>query len=912
MLGIVVAKERPDLEEEKNQLVLQGAENKRALAEIEDKILNVLSAADNILEDESGVAVLSASKTLSDEITAKQKVAEETEVKIDAARQGYVPVADRAQVLFFCVSDLGNIEPMYQYSLPWFVDLFVRSIAASEKSDDLAERLEHLKSHFQYSLYCNVCRSLFEKDKLLFSYHVATRVMLNANELEEAQARHLLTGGVALEDPPPKPNAAWLSDKTWAELFRLSSLAPELEGVHELVAADLDAFKEVYDSNTPERSEMPCGLHERITSFQRLLLLRAIRLDKVEAGISLFVADRLGERFIEPPPLNLAACYADSTVSAPLIFVLSPGSDPMTMLLKFASDQGVQIDSVSLGQGQGPIAAKAMRAAFQAGSWVVLQNCHLAVSWMPTLEKICEQEMLAGKVHERFRLWLTSYPSPHFPVALLQGGVKIVQEAPKGLRANLTRSYLADPISDPAFFDACTKETEWRRLLFGLCFFHAFVQERCSFGPLGWNIPYAFSDSDLRISVRQLAMFLDEYPEETPFKALRYLTAECNYGGRVTDDQDRRTLNTILDAIYCPAFLEDVHAFSESGNFIVPAHGPYDHYLEYIKKLPIEAPPEVYGFHNNASIVREINGAEQLFDSLLSAGGRGGGGGGSGRDEIIFGVSDDLLKRVPEPFDVEAVQQKYPVLYMESMNVVLAQECVRYNRLISVIRNSAANLKKAVKGLVVMSSELDEVAQAMVDSKIPAMWAAKSYPSRKPLASYVNDLIERLAMLQAWIDTGAPTVFWMPGFFFTQAFLTASRQNYARREKISIDLLDFDFEVMDKEGQCDTPPEEGVYVHGLFIEGAKWNTDRHVLDEADIKVLYSAAPNLWLKPVEIKDIDLTEPHYVAPVYKTSERRGVLSTTGHSTNFVMSVRLPSDRPQSFWIKRGVALLSQLDT
>jgi len=344
----------------------------------------------------------------------------------------------------------------------------------------------------------------------------------------------------------------------------------------------------------------------------------------------------------------------------------------------------------------------------------------------------------------------------------------------------------------------------------------------------------------------------------------------------------------------------------------VPEHGSYDHYLEYIKRLPIEAPPEVYGFHNNASIVREINGAEQLFNSLLTAGGRGGGGGGSGRDEVVFSVSDDVLKRVPEPFDIEAVQQKYPVLYMESMNVVLAQECVRYNRLISVIRNSAANLKKAVKGLVVMSSDLDNVAQAMVDSKIPTLWAAKSYPSRKPLASYINDLIERIGMLQKWIDSGVPTIFWMPGFFFTQAFLTASRQNYARREKISIDLLDFDFEVMDEEGQCDTPPEEGVYVDGLFLEGAKWNTERHVLDEAEIKVLYCPAPNMWLKPIEVIDIDLTEPHFVTPVYKTSERRGTLSTTGHSTNFVMSMRLPSDRPQSFWIKRGVALLSQLDS
>ena len=207
LLGIVVMRERPELEEKKTKLVLQGAENARQLKEIEDKIIEVLSSSEgNILDDEGAINVVSSAKTLSNEIDAKQKVAAVTEQKIDEARMGYTPVAQITSMLFCCISDLCIIEPTYQYSLPWFIALFEASIKNAEQFEDLQARIDSLVDHFQYSLYKNICRSLLEKDRLLFSFSLCVTIFSKLrSDINVAEYLHLLTGGLSTVEIPPTP-----------------------------------------------------------------------------------------------------------------------------------------------------------------------------------------------------------------------------------------------------------------------------------------------------------------------------------------------------------------------------------------------------------------------------------------------------------------------------------------------------------------------------------------------------------------------------------------------------------------------------------------------------------------------------------------------------------------------------------
>ena len=897
MLGVFVVTELPELEEKKTNLMLGNAKNKKDLQDIESRILFLLAnSKGNILDDGELIETLSVSKVKATEIQAAVAEAEVTEKEIDLTRENYRPVAYRASILYFCIADLSGVDPMYQYSLPWFTNLFVAGIRASAPAEEYTQRMANINQFFTYSVYKNVCRSLFEVHKPLFSLLLTVKIMQGDDKIDASEWRFVISGQTPTIPAEPRPNAAkeWATDKIWQEVTALSSL-PAFKGYDESWSdpEHQAGYRAIFESSNSHKEPIP-GRFSALSGLQNMCILRTIRPDKLLLAAQDFVVANMERKFVEPPPFDLAACFEDASVSLPLIFVLSMGSDPTKAFLTFAEQIGMRskVDVISLGQGQGPIATRLIEEAQTKGGWVLLQNCHLAASWMGDLERIVEA-IDAEKVHRDFRLWLTSMPSAAFPVSVLQNGVKMTNEPPKGLKANI-RNFIFQQTDDS--LTQTTKPATYRKLLFGLAFFHAVVQERKRFGPLGWNRPYDFNDSDMEISLRQVMLYLDEY-EQVPYRVLHVLATYINYGGRVTDDKDSRTIDVIMRDYFTPRIVDEDYRFTKSGVYYAPTvddDAPHKGFLEYVEGLPLNAMPEVYGFHDNANITCELNETEQGLDVLLSLQPRTGGGGGRSRDDIVADRAKDMQQRLAPNFDIEAIGMKYPVLYEESMNTVLLQECIRYNKLLSAIKRDLANLLKALKGLIVMSKDLDDVGNALHMNKVPPAWEGKAYPSMKPMAAWTQDLIDRLKFLNDWVADGPPAVTWLSGFFFPQAFLTGTTQNYARKMGLPIDTLafNFDYQMNRTVESFAKRPADGCFVRGMFLEGARIDEDRGLMADSIPKVLFTNVPVIHLNPVQFRK-PTVENVYMCPVYKILCRWGVLATTGHSSNFVMWVEMPTD-------------------
>lgn len=314
-------------------------------------------------------------------------------------------------------------------------------------------------------------------------------------------------------------------------------------------------WRQWFNSECPEEEDIPVGYQSSLDVFRKLLLVRSWCPDRTLAQSRKYIHDSLGTDFLEASVLDLEAMLDESESRVPLICLLSTGSDPSGQIEAMAKARGQEYRNLALGQGQEETARKMITDAVQGGHWLMLQNCHLCINFC---DEIMQSVIEMEEISPAFRLWITTEGNPKFPIGLLQMSLKYTNEPPQGIRASLKRTY-ADISQDTLDY---SNHPAWPTMLYAVAFLHTIVQERRKFGPIGWNIPYEFNRADFTASMQFVMNHLDDldpkrgiswqtvqvqsYTRASTFFNIifQFMLAEVQYGGRVTDDFDKRLLIT--------------------------------------------------------------------------------------------------------------------------------------------------------------------------------------------------------------------------------------------------------------------------------------------------------------------------------------------------------------------------------
>ena len=293
------------------------------------------------------------------------------------------------------------------------------------------------------------------------------------------------------------PLQEWLPPSIWPKIKALEGLK-SFNGIGDLMQSDSDDWRKWFDSEMPEVAKLPGDFNQTLTTFDRLILLRAIRPDRVTTALRSWIEEVMGKDYVFQKPFDMAATFAETSNQTPCFFVLFAGVDPTPWVEGLGKSMGVTVDNgkfvnISMGQGQEKPAEAVVETMAKSGGWVMLQNCHLMQSWVPKLERLLE--VVQETAHPDFRCFVSAEPPPfalwkNMPESLMQSSVKVANEAPSDIKSNITRGWFN---FSHERIEGCSKKAEFKACLFALCWFHSIVLGRRRFGQQGWSRKYSFN-----------------------------------------------------------------------------------------------------------------------------------------------------------------------------------------------------------------------------------------------------------------------------------------------------------------------------------------------------------------------------------------------------------------------------------
>ena len=635
----VLKAERPDIDQKRSDLLKLQGEFQLRLRHLEKNLLTCLNEAKGrILDDDNVINTLEVLKTEAAEVGRKVDETDQVMADIENTSKQYQPLSSACSYIYFTIESLHQVHFLYQFSLQFFLDIYQGVLTKDKRLEDIkdsAERLSAITKNLYSTCYERVARGMLHVDRNVFALLLAKIFLKSApGELPlDSEFKVLLRGGEkgAVEEMVPVPG---LTEEQTVKTSRLASSLTVFKDLPKRCSNP--ALASWLALSNPEMGELPACLQfwegdSKLTKCQlsmyKLLLIQALRPDRLPAASNEFVATCLGQNFVkvaegEPDMADVIENQVES--SHPVLMCSVPGYDASSRVDDLAAEMNKPVTSIAIGSAEGfNEADKAINTAVRSGKWVLLKNVHLAPSWLITLEK----KLHSIQAHAGFRLFLTCEINPKLPVNLLRAGRIFTYEPPPGIRANLLRTFTTVSASR-----MMKPPNERARMYFLLAWFHAIVQERLRYSPLGWAKYYEFTESDLRVACDTLDTWIETTamgrtnlpPEKVPWKAIRTLLSDCIYGGKIDNEFDQRLLSSFLEKLFVPkSFDGDFNLVSgvsigdTETNIKMPDGIRRDQFLTWVEQLEDQTSPDWLGLPNNAERVLLAQRGHDLVINLL-------------------------------------------------------------------------------------------------------------------------------------------------------------------------------------------------------------------------------------------------------------------------------------------------------
>uniref|UniRef100_H0XMF9 Dynein axonemal heavy chain 14 n=1 Tax=Otolemur garnettii TaxID=30611 RepID=H0XMF9_OTOGA len=881
LLSTVVTHEVPQLEEQRSQLLENISHDIVILNELEEKTLSLLQRTQGcVLDDEEILETLRKSKMTSNEISKRIKATKKAEHKIQATRKIYLPIATRGALLYFLVSDLTQINYMYQFSLGWFRKIFVSSVIFKAKEqesnlrreritlrkllkitketnlenekDFLDKRIKTAIDVLTRNIFKVVSSALFNQDKLCFSFRLCTTIMQN-NAKENLM----------------QDNIGFLPEKEW-HIFLYSGILINIKSallqprLNSLFAIRRNQHLQWVSSTRWKQCQYVSRQLEPFSLLCKSLLSNVLQWNTFKNSENVY--------FLVSTPFSPEKISPNESTKP------SEKKHRPAIIIVWRARAGFELATLGVCDWHLSCLSHRRRAvhsfSFALNNGILGTECAQDISYGYYV-KILRPEHLKNSVKK---------------FIIEKMGSEYLQRTEVNLKESFEQSNARTPLV--LIYSHVPKSASMKEYL---------------------DIIYSLPDDDP-------PEVLGVHPEA--IRSCREIESQ-NFIENLITMQPRATTGANLK--------------------IRPEQSNDELVMEMLSDMQKRLPLTVEKRDS-------AGGAPRTLKGMMSS--------------PIW----EFLSRSLKSYD--------PLIHSVLLTF-LNQEIERFDKLLSVIHKSLKDLHLAIKGEIVLNKELEEIFNCFLKMKVPPLWQKNAYMSCKPLTSWVNDLTQRLNFFNTWArvaftaihhrymrlvtswkqsassknkqtsdsdnsysiySEGFPARYWLPAFFSPQAFLTAVLQDYGRARKISTDSLTFTHRVI--SDTADNTEEfsiiiqkklnivtrafkgsdsfhSGVYIFGLFIEGARWNHEQSILDDSLPLEMCCDFPDIYFAPTKISAetpnaSNQTDPElytFECPVYQTPERSRILATTGLSTNYLTSVYLPTKKHPSHWITMQVALLCE---